>query len=68
VPIAGHGCIGKDGFTLTGLVCDVDGSQLIKDTRKGSADQSAQIGLALAEALLSRGAGDILERLNADAP
>jgi hydroxymethylbilane synthase len=67
VPIAGHGHIDENGFTLTGLVCDVDGSHLIKETRSGPAEQSERIGLELADALLARGAGDILERLNADA-
>jgi len=67
VPIAGHGQIDDTGFSLTGLVCDVDGSHLIKETRCGSADQSERIGLELADALLARGAGEILERLNANA-
>jgi porphobilinogen deaminase len=30
VPIAGHGHIDKNGYTITGLVCDVDGSHQIK--------------------------------------
>ncbi|BBO82499.1 porphobilinogen deaminase [Desulfosarcina ovata subsp. sediminis] len=64
VPIAGHGHMDANGFTLTGLVCDVDGSRQIKQTRTGAPDQSEQIGLALAEALLAAGAGAILERLN----
>ncbi len=66
VPIAGHGNIADDVFTLTGLVCDVDGSHLIKQTLSGPAEQSERIGLDLAEALLARGAGDILDRLNAN--
>ena len=68
VPIAGHGhIIDNRQFSITGLVCDVDGSQLIKETHSGPADQSEAIGLALADALLARGAGDILERLNQNA-
>lgn len=68
VPIAGHGhLIDRKEFSLTGLVCDVDGSHLIKETRSGPADQSEAIGLELADALLARGAGDILERLNQNA-
>ena len=67
VPIAGHGHIGDNGFSITGLVCDVDGSHLLKQTLDGPADQSERIGRELAEALLARGAGDILERLNQDA-
>ena len=67
VPIAGHGHIHKNSYSLTGLVCDVDGSHLIRKTLNGPADQSEPIGIELAEALLSMGAGDILERLNANA-
>ncbi|MBC2713234.1 MAG: hydroxymethylbilane synthase [Desulfosarcina sp.] len=67
VPIAGHGHIDEKGYTLTGLVCDVDGSHQIKQSRTGPETRSKQIGLELAEALLAMGAGEILERLNADA-
>ena len=67
VPIAGHGHIDSQGYTLTGLVCDVDGSQQIKRTHTGPPSRSEQIGLELAEALLAEGAGEILERLNTDA-
>ena len=67
VPIGGHGHIDETGFTLTGLVCDVDGSHQIKQTQTGPADRSEGIGRELAAELLARGAGDILERLNANA-
>jgi hydroxymethylbilane synthase len=67
VPIAGHGHINAKGYTLTGLVCDVDGSHQIKRSNTGPEAHSAKIGLELAEMLLAMGAGEILERLNADA-
>ena len=67
VPIAGHGHIDEKGYTLTGLVCDVDGSHQIKQSRTGPENRSEQIGLELAGTLLAMGAGEILERLNADA-
>jgi hydroxymethylbilane synthase len=67
VPIGGHGHIDGDSYTLTGLVCDVDGSNMIKMTKTGTPAQSEQAGLELADMLLSRGAGDILERLNENA-
>jgi hydroxymethylbilane synthase len=66
VPIAAHGRIDEKAYTLTGLVCDLDGSRRIKLSRTGPASRSQQIGLELAEALLERGAGEILERLKAD--
>ena len=61
------GIIDENGYTLTGLVCDVDGSHQIKQSRTGPHARSEQIGLELADALLAEGAGEILERLNADA-
>ncbi|WP_319526403.1 hydroxymethylbilane synthase [uncultured Desulfosarcina sp.] len=67
VPIAAHGHIDNRGYTLTGLVCDVDGSHRIEQVRTGPESRSERIGIELAEALLAEGAGDILERLNADA-
>lgn len=67
VPIAGHGRMENNVYALTGLVCDIDGTQLIKESMTGSAGQSEKIGLELAEKLLSQGAGKILERLNANA-
>lgn len=67
VPIAGHGHIDEKGYTLTGLVCDVDGSHQVKQSKSGPEAQSEKIGLQLAEALLTLGAGEILERLNANA-
>ena len=67
VPIAGHGHIDENGYTLTGLVCDVDGSHQVKQSQTGPVAQSEQIGLQLAETLLAMGAGEILERLNANA-
>jgi hydroxymethylbilane synthase len=67
VPIAGHGHINASGYTLTGLVCEVDGSRQVKLSRTGPETASEQIGIELADALLAMGAGEILERLNADA-
>jgi hydroxymethylbilane synthase len=67
VPIAAHGHIDEHGYTLTGLVCDVDGTHRLEQVRTGPESRSEQIGLELAEALLAEGAGEILERLNADA-
>jgi hydroxymethylbilane synthase len=67
VPIAGHGRLGNNVYTLTGLVCDVDGSRRIRASLTGPADQSEKIGVELAETLLSKGAGEILERLNTHA-
>ncbi len=63
VPIAGHGTISNNTFTLTGLVADLDGSQVIKGQKSGPIASSETIGMDLAEELLARGADIILEQL-----
>ena len=64
VPIAGHGKILADTFSLTGLVADMDGSRIIKADLSGPVDSAEGIGVKLAEQLLARGADEILEKLN----
>ena len=63
VPIAGHGVINKNTFTLTGLVADLDGSCILKEVLSGSADSTESVGVSLAQHLFERGADQILERL-----
>ncbi|MBN1931840.1 MAG: hydroxymethylbilane synthase [Desulfobacterales bacterium] len=63
VPIAAHGKIEKDIFTLCGLVAGLDGKTIIKDSISGSKDLSKKIGIQLADRLLSMGAKEILENL-----
>jgi hydroxymethylbilane synthase len=63
IPIAGHGKIENDRYKLTGLVAEVDGSRLIKDTASGPIEASERIGIELAERLLDKGADKLLEKL-----
>jgi hydroxymethylbilane synthase len=50
-------------LTLRGLVAEPDGSRLIQDSIAGSAAQAEALGDALAERVLTAGAGELLERL-----
>jgi hydroxymethylbilane synthase len=61
IPIAAHGTIMDGQFTLTGLVADVDGSVIIKESITGSPDDSVRLGVSLAETLIERGAGKLLD-------
>jgi len=63
IPIAAHGKIDKDVFTLCGLVADVDGTTIIKETLSGPKDSAESIGLELADRLASMGAEDIIKNL-----
>ncbi len=63
VPIAAHGKLEKNTFTLCGLVAAVDGTTIIKETLSGPEDSSESIGVNLANRLLSMGAKNIMENL-----
>jgi hydroxymethylbilane synthase len=68
IPIAGHGKIRNDCYTLTGLVSDIDGKTLIKETLSGPIASSESVGVKLAERLLQQGADKILEQLTTTSP
>ncbi|MDF1590562.1 MAG: hydroxymethylbilane synthase [Desulfobacterales bacterium] len=66
VPIAAHGAIKNNDFTLQGLVANLDGTTIIRDRLSGPAAESEKIGTTLAERLLSMGAKKILDELKAN--
>jgi hydroxymethylbilane synthase len=63
IPIAAHGRIIGDEFSLTGLVADLSGETIIKETITGPADESGRLGVELADRLLERGAKTILDQV-----
>lgn len=65
VPIAAHGKIDGNNITLTGLVANVEGTVLIRDSVIGPKAESETLGIALAERLLSKGAQEILAEVYA---
>lgn len=70
VPIGGYAVLEDEGRTLwlRALVGDPEGEVVLREDRRGSADCPETLGHAVADALLARGAGDILARVYADAP
>ncbi len=66
VPVAAFGEISKDRLTLRGLVADIDGKNILKETITGHKDSSESLGIELAKRLLLKGADKILEKLKAD--
>ena len=66
VPIAGYAEIEKGLIILRGLVGQVDGKKIIRGDIAGPIDSAAELGVVLAEDLLSRGADKILNELYAD--
>ena len=61
VPIAGFSTIENNQITLTGLVGNVDTGVILKEHVSGHIDESEQLGVALADKLISLGAKDILK-------
>lgn len=75
VPIGALATLSTDGITLHGLVADVDGSTVMRDSAvlpiradDGWPAAVAGLGRELAERMLAMGAGEILARVRADAP
>jgi len=62
-PVAGYSVIGSTGIELRGLVGRPDGTEIIRGDISGQAQDAAALGKQLAEQLLSRGAGQILDEL-----
>ena len=63
VPIAGHAELGHGVLLLRGLVGAVDGSKIVRGDIAGPPEHAEELGTTLANDLLSRGAGAILESL-----
>ena len=59
-PIAAHAVVEGELLKLEGLVTKADGEEILRDRNAGAPDQPEEIGSQLAERLLERGAGDLL--------
>ncbi len=60
VPIGGYAILDNDQIWLRGLVGRPDGTEMLFDEIHGTATQAEELGVMLAETLLSRGADKIL--------
>lgn len=60
VPIAAHATVTGGQLTLNGLVASVDGLEVVKGQASGPVSEAVKLGTSLADDLLSRGAGRIL--------
>ncbi len=64
VPIAALGTVSAGGtLALRGLVGTLDGRKLIKGALEGEKGKAEELGMALAEDLLSRGADEVLREI-----
>jgi hydroxymethylbilane synthase len=63
VPIAGHATVIGGRVTLRALVASPDGAQVVRGESSGPVAEARELGVALAEELLGRGADRILEEV-----
>ncbi|HZR45322.1 MAG TPA: hydroxymethylbilane synthase [Candidatus Manganitrophaceae bacterium] len=63
VPIAGHAIKAGDQVTLNGLVASLDGKTILRERRSAKTSEAAALGIQVAEALLAKGADQILKSL-----
>jgi hydroxymethylbilane synthase len=66
VPIAAHGKLENNIFTICGLIATLNGTTVIKETLSGSGDSSEKIGVNLANRLINMGAREIMDELIQD--
>jgi hydroxymethylbilane synthase len=66
VPIAGHATLRHAQLTLCGLVSDLTGQTVFRETRTGPPSEAAAIGRDVAERLLNQGAKAVLDRLQTE--
>jgi hydroxymethylbilane synthase len=63
VPIAGFAQMKGETLSFEGLVAELDGSKIYRETVTGRRDEAEAIGIEAAQALLASGGGDVLKRL-----
>lgn len=68
VPIAGYAEIDHGVILLKGLVGREDGSEIVRGVISGRPEDAEELGVVLAEDLLARGAGDILDAFYSGTP
>ena len=68
VPIAGHATLNEDRLALCGLVSDLKGETVFRETHVGPPTQAAAIGRNLAGTLLAQGAKAVLDSLQTEIP
>ena len=60
MPIAAYAQYNNDNLYLSALVGDIDGKKILRDERHGTLEQSEQLGIAAANALLAQGAAALI--------
>ena len=67
VPIAAYATLEDEVMTLRGLVASLDGARVLRAQVRGRVEDAEPLGAEAAAAVLEQGAGEILERIYAEA-
>ncbi|HDI60847.1 MAG TPA: hydroxymethylbilane synthase [Desulfobacteraceae bacterium] len=65
VPIGAHANVDDGHVSISGLVAELDGAEMVRETLTGPVNAAGAVGKALAERLLAAGADRILEEIAA---
>lgn len=63
VPIAGRAKLIEDGLEFTGLIAEIDGSVMLRESISGPVEEREELGKRLAQRLLDKGGREILTRV-----
>ncbi len=63
VPLAGHAKVDGQSVELLGMVGELDGSKLVRDSLVGRIQEAEKLGIELARRLLKMGAREILQKI-----
>jgi len=64
-PVAAYATVSNEALVLTALVAHPDGTEFIRDSISGNADEAEQLGETLAARLLENGARELLDSIEA---
>jgi hydroxymethylbilane synthase len=67
LPVGARAWAARDGLRLTAVIAQPDGRKVFREESEGRAEEAEALGTALAERLLSLGAGNVLNVENGDA-
>jgi hydroxymethylbilane synthase len=63
IPIGALGTVEDGRLVLRGLVADLEGEHILRGDQEGTVDEPAEVGRRLADALVDRGAREILDHI-----
>jgi hydroxymethylbilane synthase len=64
VPVGAYACCDGERLTLTALIADPTGQRMFRETRQGNRGDAHQLGIEVAEAILTRGGAAVLAEVS----